>query len=122
MDISILPVTRLLLFHTKYPTIMASSSTTSAIKPPESGEVAEVAAGTERSLSGVTKVQKQAVTTVRKMTTKAQWSSELSPVTMTCRDLEGSEQKGVEEMLMPKMHVYAPWCLYSIAGKSKVAL
>lgn len=44
---------------------MASSSTTSAIKAPESGEVAEVAAGTERSLSGVTKVQKQVVMTVR---------------------------------------------------------
>lgn len=65
MDISILPVTRLLLFHTKYPIIMASNSTTSAIMAPESGEVVEVAAGTERSLSGVAKVQKQAVTTVR---------------------------------------------------------
>lgn len=41
---------------------------------------------------------------------------------MTCRDLEGSEQKGVEEMLTAKTHVYVPWCLYSIAGKSKVAL
>ena len=45
----------------------------------------------------------------------------VSPITLTCSDFEGREQRDMLEMLRQKTQLYSPWCSFCTEGKSKVA-